>query len=53
VQPATSPNVQDDLGSGGTEYFLSVLQLGTLPTDNRVAAREIRRAGDLCGIIQL
>jgi hypothetical protein len=35
VQPATSPNGAQ---SPGTEYFLSALQFGPAPTDNRIAA---------------
>jgi hypothetical protein len=39
LQPATTPN-QDwlTLANGGTEYFLSALQFGPAPLDNRIAA---------------
>jgi hypothetical protein len=38
VQPATSPRSGEDEGeSSGTEYFLSALQFGPAPYDNRIA----------------
>jgi hypothetical protein len=49
VQPATSPNGQYDLGSGGTEYFLSALQFGPSPTDNRIAAWAMTNTASLNG----
>jgi hypothetical protein len=39
IQPATSPSAGDfDTGHSGTEYFLSALQFGPAPLDNRIAA---------------
>ena len=39
IQPATSPGTSLlDLGHHGTEYFLSSLQFGPAPLDNRIAA---------------
>ncbi len=37
VQPATSPKLGDE-PNNGTEYFLSALQFGPAPLDNRIAA---------------
>jgi len=45
IQPATSPIVAED--ASGTEYFLSALQFGPAPTDNRIAVWALTNTGSL------
>jgi hypothetical protein len=45
IQPATSPGAGEE--SSGTEYFLSALQFGPAPTDNRIAVWALTNTGSL------
>jgi hypothetical protein len=48
VQPATSPSSGEDENEGpGTEYFLSALQFGPSPYDNRIAVWALTNTGSL------
>ncbi|HLY87228.1 MAG TPA: hypothetical protein VKO84_12085 [Gaiellaceae bacterium] len=48
VQPATSPNgAQFEKSNGGTEYFLSALQFGPSPSDNRIAVWAMTQTASL------
>jgi len=49
VQPATTPAGAFDTSSGGTEYFLSALQFGPDPSDNRIAAWDMTNTASLNG----
>jgi hypothetical protein len=46
IQPATSPGAGEVEGSG-TEYFLSALQFGPAPFDNRIAVWALTNTGSL------
>src|ERR1700737_834097 len=51
VQPATSPNSsQESEDEGGTEFFLSALQFGPAPFDNRVAVWALTNTGSLSSV---
>jgi hypothetical protein len=48
IQPATSPSAgQDEENGSGTEYFLSALQFGPAPFDNRIAVWALTNTGSL------
>ena len=44
IQPATSPHGEE---ASGSEYFLSALQFGPAPTDNRIAVWALTNTGSL------
>src|SRR5579859_1592351 len=46
IQPATSPKLGNE-PNGGTEYFLSALQFGPAPLDNRIAEWAITNTSSL------
>lgn len=48
VQPATTPGVAS-LANGGTEYFMSALQFGPAPLDNRIAVWALINTHSLSG----
>ena len=48
IQPATSPNeVENDAANAGVEYFLSALQFGPAPFDNRIAVWALSNTSSL------
>ncbi|MGE5333205.1 MAG: hypothetical protein ACM3N4_00765 [Nitrososphaerota archaeon] len=47
LQPATTPTALLTLSNGGTEYFMSALQFGPAPLDNRIAVWALTNTSSL------